>query len=117
MDEIRNNASIIQDGMFSMDDLMFVDDDHHDDGEAMDPSMKALFRAERAPSSSLLRQPANGSRANGGGRKVPIREMIRCNSGLENTKISRVERSWLVIMENNRIGEVGEKVFFRYVYA
>lgn len=107
MNEIRKNASIIQDGMFSMDDLMF---DGDDDDKREGPSMKALLRAEQAPSSFLPRHPINGSRASGVGRKVPL--MIRSNSGLENTKISRVERSWLVIMENNRIGEVGEKIFF-----
>jgi oligoribonuclease NrnB/cAMP/cGMP phosphodiesterase (DHH superfamily) len=45
----------------------------------------------------------------------PHREFVRSDSGLETTKISRVERSWLMIAESNRIEEVGEKIFFRYV--
>ena len=40
-------------------------------------------------------------------------ELARSNSGLDIAKVSRVERSWLAITENNRIGEVGEKIFFR----
>jgi hypothetical protein len=45
----------------------------------------------------------------------PHREFVRTNSERDTTKISRVERSWLVIAESNRIEEVGEKIFFRYV--
>jgi hypothetical protein len=45
----------------------------------------------------------------------PHREFVRSNSGLETTKTSRVERSWLMLAESNRIGEIGEKIFFRYV--
>jgi hypothetical protein len=46
----------------------------------------------------------------------PHHEFARSDSGLETSKVSRVERSWLVIAESNRIEEVGEKIFFRYVW-
>jgi hypothetical protein len=45
----------------------------------------------------------------------PHREFVRSDTGLESTKVSRVERCWLMIAESNRIDEVGEKIFFRYV--